>query len=79
MRPMRLLTPPSERRSQFLDENQNLIMAILETQNLGKFDESARHEALCSRQLLCRSHPPALRSEHVSPPLAGCRGGCSPT
>ena len=79
MRPMRLLTPPSERRSQFLDENQNLIMAILETQNLGKFDESARHDALCSRSLLCRHPPLRWRSEHVSPPRAGCRGGCSPT
>ncbi|KAL3650593.1 hypothetical protein CASFOL_006996 [Castilleja foliolosa] len=42
----------TEQIQKYLDENKNLIMAILETQNLGKVSECAQYQAILQKNLM---------------------------
>uniref|UniRef100_A0A453I0X3 SS18 N-terminal domain-containing protein n=1 Tax=Aegilops tauschii subsp. strangulata TaxID=200361 RepID=A0A453I0X3_AEGTS len=49
--PRRPASPPS-RSKRYLDENKQLILAILENQNLGKLAECAQYQAQLQKNLL---------------------------
>ncbi|KAG8381077.1 hypothetical protein BUALT_Bualt06G0084600 [Buddleja alternifolia] len=48
--PLNLVT--TEQIQKYLDENKNLIMAILENQNLGKMAECAQYQAILQKNLM---------------------------
>ncbi|XP_016466514.1 GRF1-interacting factor 3-like [Nicotiana tabacum] len=50
--PLPLNAITTEQIQKFLDENKNLILAILENQNLGKLSECAQYQALLQKNLM---------------------------
>ncbi|CAN4089482.1 unnamed protein product [Withania somnifera] len=50
--PLPLSAITTEQIQKFLDENKNLILAILENQNLGKLAECAQYQAMLQKNLM---------------------------
>ncbi|KAJ8536948.1 hypothetical protein K7X08_035349 [Anisodus acutangulus] len=50
--PLPLNAITTEQIQKFLDENKNLILAILENQNLGKLSECAQYQAMLQKNLM---------------------------
>ncbi|MCD9644293.1 synovial sarcoma translocation protein on chromosome 18-like [Datura stramonium] len=50
--PLPLSAITTEQIQKFLDENKNLILAILENQNLGKLSECAQYQAMLQKNLM---------------------------
>ncbi|KAJ8554245.1 hypothetical protein K7X08_024923 [Anisodus acutangulus] len=50
--PLPLNAITTEQIQKFLDENKNLILAILENQNLGKLSECAQYQAILQKNLM---------------------------
>ncbi|OMO97808.1 SSXT family protein [Corchorus olitorius] len=70
--PPQLMNITTEQIQKYLDENKQLIMAILENQNQGKFTESASFQAQLQQNLMylakiADAQPQASASSQISP------------
>ncbi|KVI04609.1 SSXT-like protein [Cynara cardunculus var. scolymus] len=62
----------TEQIQKCLDDNKNLILAILENQNLGKFQECAQYQAILQKNLMylaaiADAQPPTTQSQPSIP------------